>query len=451
MNVPVSTFDTALTLILIFLFFAEITWIVGIWGIFRKFGVKGWWALIPGGRKYWLGRCAGDINSGRVLCIIDFLLLFCHSYLLFGDENSTPYQGVEILTMLLAIGYFIYSWRLYSRLCVAFGKRRWQVVLWICFPSIMALIWGWSDKYQPVQKVNIYSNSDPVLSVQTKKALAESVEDQKTGLVVRLKYRAVRDFLTRRYLLRDIYLSIDPGRMVLLLGGSGAGKTTLVNAIIGYEKANAKILLNDKDVYSDYELMKYDIGFVPQLDLIRGNDTVMQTLIDAALLRLPTTVPTKKIDESVKETLEKFGLYSLRYNLVEKLSGGQRKRLSIAMEYISDPFLFVLDEPDSGLDGVVSRDLFKRLRAIADSGKIVLVISHTPDRAIDLFDDVIVLAKDSRRTGRLAFYGSVNDAREFFERPTMEQILQCVNQKDEGGEGRAEEFIAKYAERQVAK
>ena len=110
---------------------------------------------------------------------------------------------------------------------------------------------------------------------------------------------------------------------------------------------------------------------------------------------------------------------------------------------------FVLDEPDSGLDGVIARDLMRRLRAIANQGKIVIVITHTPDRVVDLFDDVIVLAKDSKRTGRLAFYGSIDEAREFFEQNSMEGILRLINQKDEGGEGRSDEFVLKYAERQV--
>lgn len=117
--------------------------------------------------------------------------------------------------------------------------------------------------------------------------------------------------------------------------------------------------------------------------------------------------------------LDKFGLHSVRSSLVEKLSVGQRKRLSIAMEFVSDPTLFILDEPDSGLDGIVVRKLFESLRSIADEGKIVIVITHTPDRVIDLFDDVIVLAKDSGRTGRLAFYGSIDESYEFFSIPDI--------------------------------
>ena len=106
----------------------------------------------------------------------------------------------------------------------------------------------------------------------------------------------------------------------------------------------------------------------------------------------------------------------------------------------------MLDEPDSGLDGVMARELFIELRRIADTGKIVIVITHNPDRVIDLVEDVIVLAKDSTRTGRLAFYGSVEEAKAFFKCEKMEEILKLINQKEEGGEGLADDFVLKYAE-----
>ena len=130
-----------------------------------------------------------------------------------------------------------------------------------------------------------------------------------------------------------------------------------------------------------------------------------------------------------------------------KLSGGQKKRLSISMEFISNPSLFILDEPDSGLDGVIAREIFTKLRAIADEGKIVIVITHTPDRVIDLFDKVIVLARDSGRVGRLAFYGSPQEAREFFGKDSMEGIVMSVNRKEEGGDGMADEYIERFARR----
>lgn len=178
---------------------------------------------------------------------------------------------------------------------------------------------------------------------------------------------------------------------------------------------------------------------------MRGNDTVLKTLTDAANIRLPASMTRKEKEQRVQDVLESFGLSMLQNTMVEKLSGGQKKRLSISIEFISDPSLFILDEPDSGLDGVVARSLFEKLRQIADEGKIVIVITHTPDRVIDLFDDVIVLAKDSSRTGRLAFYGPVDTARKFFARGNMEAILRTINQKEEGGEGRADEYIAAYS------
>ena len=95
---------------------------------------------------------------------------------------------------------------------------------------------------------------------------------------------------------------------------------------------------------------------------------------------------------------------------------------------------------------VMARELFGQLRRIADSGKIVIAISHTPDRVIDLFDDVIVLAKDSTGTGRLAWYGSVEEARKFFGREKMEEIVKAVNQKTEGGDGLADEYVMRFAE-----
>jgi ABC-type multidrug transport system ATPase subunit len=154
----------------------------------------------------------------------------------------------------------------------------------------------------------------------------------------------------------------------------------------------------------------------------------------------------KDRNNRVEEALDFFGLAPVKDKLCSKLSGGQKKRLSIAIEYISNPDLFILDEPDSGLDGVMARELMEGLRKIADQGKVVIVITHSPDRVIDLFDDVIVLAKDTKLTGRLTFFGSVDKAREFFGKDKMEDIVKRINRTEEGGEGLADSFIEKYAE-----
>ncbi len=268
------------------------------------------------------------------------------------------------------------------------------------------------------------------------------------SLSILIDERVVYSKLKKQVLLRDIDLQIDPGNMVLILGGSGAGKSTFVNAVTGYEKAKATVKSGNVDFYKDYDKVKYQIGFVPQSDLLRYEDSVMATLSNAADLRLPASMPEEEKTRRVKEVLDMFGLLEFASDKVSKLSGGQRKRLSICVEYISDPSLFILDEPDSGLDGVMARELMERLKAIAQKGKIVMVITHQPDRATDLFDKVIVLAKGGEdRVGQLAFYGSVPECREFFGAQTMEDVVKSVNAVSEGGLGRADYFIEKYQER----
>ena len=345
--------------------------------------------------------------------------------------------SVTILTLHLIAA--IYMIRIYIGLCKTFDASKKWVVSFVLFQGITMLYWGFSSAFQPLSGVSGEEGEGEGVSGATVKAFDD-------GLNVNINERTTMDFFRKKVLLKDIHMHIPKGHMVLLLGGSGAGKTTFVNAVTGYEQADAKIFLREKDLYKEDQNIKYDVGFVPQQELMRGHDTVLLTLTDAAALRLPTNMNFKDSLNRIKDVLSQFGLSAVRGSLVEKLSGGQKKRLSIAMEFISDPTLFILDEPDSGLDGVVARGLFEKLRAIADEGKIVIVITHTPDRVIDLFDDVIVLAKDSGRTGRLAYYGPVDKAYEFFDKKSCEGILLSVNQKDEGGEGRADEYVSKYAE-----
>ncbi|MCF0116127.1 MAG: ATP-binding cassette domain-containing protein, partial [Erysipelotrichaceae bacterium] len=266
------------------------------------------------------------------------------------------------------------------------------------------------------------------------------------ALKISIEERNVWHRMRKKTLLKNINLEIPQGSMVLILGGSGAGKTTFMNAVMGYERADARIVYKNRDIYAEYERMKSEIGYVPQQDLMRMNDTVYKTLFDAAKMRLPENT-TSYYEKKVEETLATLGLERERSTMVRQLSGGQRKRLSIAIEYIGDPSLFFLDEPDSGLDGTMSRSLMESLRNIANQGKICLIISHAPDRAFDLFDQIIILAKGRDDTGHLVFTGSPKEGLEFFEVDSLEKIVKRINRKDEGGEGRADEFISKWESR----
>jgi ABC-type multidrug transport system ATPase subunit len=285
---------------------------------------------------------------------------------------------------------------------------------------------------------------DHLLFCQKQKELAKTVTTEKV-LNICISERVVTQNFKKIRLLQDINLSLHSGEMVLILGGSGAGKTTFINAVMGYEKAKGTIVYDNVDVYQEYDRMKYEIGFVPQQDLLRGSDTVYDTISNAAEMKLPRSMTSAERETRINNVLEELGLKRERETLVSKLSGGQRKRLSIAVEFVANPSLFFLDEPDSGLDDIMGRGLMENLRSIADKGKIVMVITHSPERAGDLFDKVIVLAKSTKdNCGHLAFYGSPKEALAFFNVDAYKGIVKKINRADENGEGLADYFIEKF-------
>ena len=369
-------------------------YILGAWMLLKKSGLPAFWSLVPWVREYQLGRSAGREPEGRSFCVTSMLitvLQLANICFRWNRDSRTLSAFVPLILVFLfsvMLMHFVFNIRVFAGFVQIYGVSRAWLILCIfdelrCLPM---LIWGLSRKYQPAWKVENLKEEMERLAARGSAGILDE------GLTVNLKDRHVKEFFHKKYLLKDIHMAIPQGHMVLLLGGSGAGKTTFLNAVNGYEKADAKVSLNGKDMYSDYKKMQYEVGFVPQQELVRGKDTVEKTLLDTARLRLSKDIPKEARRKRVEEVMEIFGLTPLKDSLVEKLSGGQKKRLSISMEILSNPSLFILDEPDSGLDGVMARELFLELRRIADTGKIVIVITHTPDRVIDLFDDVIVLA-----------------------------------------------------------
>ena len=436
-------FDSRQILLILF----RVLYILGAWKLLSKSGLRPWWSLVPWAREYQLARCANREPEAHVYFITSMCLTALHVVNIWLQWNtayaSQALKGlITVLLVCVMIMHFIYTIRVFEGLIEVYGlRRRWLALCVIDeLRFVPMLIWGFGDRYQPNWKV------EDLRSEMARLATHGSAAVMNDGLTINLEDRTVREHFKKKVLLRDIHMSIPQGHLVLLLGGSGAGKTTYLNAVNGYEKANAEVVLNGNNMYRQYKKMQYEVGFVPQQEVMRGKDTVLNTLLDAAKLRLSADIPDSVARERVDEVMDIFGLKPVQNNKVEKLSGGQKKRLSISMGLLSNPSLFILDEPDSGLDGVMARELFEQLRTVADSGRIVIVITHTPDRVIDLFDDVIVLAKDSARTGRLAYYGSIEEARRFFECEKMEEIVKRINQKEEGGEGLADDYVLKYAE-----
>ena len=256
----------------------------------------------------------------------------------------------------------------------------------------------------------------------------------------------------RKTLLRDVRFSADTGDFVLILGGSGAGKTTLVNAILGDGKADGEVILDGLDLYKNFKTMKSQIGLVPQFINLRLNDKVRQTLMDIADIKLDGKYYSKEDkNRRVDEVLNRVGVKGLENHLIRQLSGGQKKKVSVAAQLVGFQKVFICDEPDSGLDAASRVQQMEILKEIADNGKIVMVISHEPDDAVNsitneiLFTKVLVLAKSSSdNAGHLAFFGSPYEALEFFGVTRLQDIMKEINPDYEGGKGKADFYINKY-------
>lgn len=215
-------------------------------------------------------------------------------------------------------------------------------------------------------------------------------------------------------LLDDINLAIEPNEFVGVLGPSGAGKSTLLGALNGRRKPTAgKVLINNLELYHHLDSLKQWIGYVPQDDIIHRELTVYRTLYYVARLRLSRDVPRSEIDQIISEVLDVTGLADRRDVTISLLSGGQRKRVSIAVELITKPSLIFLDEPTSGLDPATEQRMMKLFRQIAESGRTVVLTTHAMEN-VALFDRVAVLMH-----GKLIFYGTPNEALEFVDAKTF--------------------------------
>ncbi len=297
--------------------------------------------------------------------------------------------------------------------------------------------------------------ANTLLIVTGNRILYNNPGERSGALSVNIRKKTVN--FGKKTLLRDIRFEADTGDFILILGGSGAGKTTLVNAVLGDGKADAEVMLNGLNLYSNFSTMKSQIGLVPQFTTLRENDKVNQTLMDIAEIKLDGKQYSKSDKQKrVNDVMEKVGVSALQNHLIRQLSGGQKKKVSVAAQLVGFQKVFICDEPDSGLDAASRVQQMEILKEIADNGKIVMVISHEPDDAIDtktreiLFTKVIVLAKSSSdNAGHLAFYGRPQDALEFFGVSRLQDIMIEINPPHEGGKGRADYYIAKTLSRKA--
>ncbi len=270
----------------------------------------------------------------------------------------------------------------------------------------------------------------------------EKFDYRNRSVVMNVNINAVT--VPNKTLLKDINLDIEAGDFILILGGSGAGKTTFIKALLGEHRANGKILLNGMDLYKNFKMLKHKIGIVPQFSTTRDYDSVYHTIKDAAMSKLSGEYSRKEILQRVDDIINRMMLSSLKKNMIKTLSGGQRKRVEVAIQAIGDQEIFILDEPDSGIDPASRVDLMSNLKSCTETGGVVSVISHSPDDVANLFTKVIVLAKSKAdEIGHLAYYGDVPNALSFFGVNKLSEIVMEINYEG-SGKGRADEFIEKF-------
>lgn len=225
----------------------------------------------------------------------------------------------------------------------------------------------------------------------------------------------------------DVSLNIEPGELVAIIGGSGAGKTTLMNAISGYSKpSSGQILINDEELYKSYESLKSIIGYVPQQDIVYDALSLWQMLDYAAQLRLPDDVTKAERDKRIQDVINMVELTGKENTLISQLSGGQKKRASIAVELLPDPSLFFLDEPASGLDPGTERNLMNTLKNMAQKGKTVILVTHSTLN-LNVCDNIIFMG----RGGNLCYYGDMDHALVFFNVTDSVEIYRKINDQPE--------------------
>ncbi|MCY0949401.1 FHA domain-containing protein [Streptomyces sp. H27-S2] len=248
----------------------------------------------------------------------------------------------------------------------------------------------------------------------------------------------------RKTLLDDISFPVGAKCLLAVVGPSGAGKSTLLGALTGLRPADRGTVFYDgRDLYRDYAELRSRIGLVPQDDILHAQLTVRRALTYAAELRFPQDTAKAERRARVDEVIGELGLRERADQPIHSLSGGQRKRVSVALELLTKPSLLFLDEPTSGLDPGMDRSVMHMLRGLADDGRTVIVVTHSV-LSLDVCDRLLVLAPG----GRIAYFGPPGETLGYFgysQWPEAFEAFENDKGRDWAGEYAASVPYRKYA------
>jgi ABC-type multidrug transport system ATPase subunit/ABC-type multidrug transport system permease subunit len=253
-----------------------------------------------------------------------------------------------------------------------------------------------------------------------------------------------------RTLLDGVTFPVAEKCLLAVAGPSGAGKSTLLNALTGLRPAEeGSVRYDGRDLYRDYAELRQRIGLVPQDDILHTQLTVRRALGYAAELRFPGDTSKAERRARVTEVISELGLEQRADQVISSLSGGQRKRVSVALELLTKPSLLFLDEPTSGLDPGMDRSVMHMLRRLADDGRTVVVVTHSV-LSLDVCDRLLLLAPG----GRIAFYGPPAEALPFFDFPAWPDAFEAFEEdrsRDWAGEYRDSAPHSRYITQAMAR
>ncbi|KAF3464636.1 FHA domain-containing protein [Streptomyces sp. Tu 3180] len=236
-----------------------------------------------------------------------------------------------------------------------------------------------------------------------------------------------------KQILKDVSFGVPEKSLIAVIGPSGSGKSTLLKALTGYRPANqGEVLYDNRNLYKQFAELRQRIGLVPQDDILHKELTVKKALKYAAKLRFPADTTAAERESRIDEVLRELKLDIHKDKKVTSLSGGQRKRVSVALELLTKPSLIFLDEPTSGLDPGMDRDVMQLLRGLADDGRTVLVVTHSVAE-LALCDKLLVMAPG----GSVAYFGPPEEALNFFGYDTWADVFSAFeNYRDYDWAGR---------------
>ena len=298
-------------------------------------------------------------------------------------------------------------------------------------PALMALPAGAVEPGTPAKATSVRPPIAPV-------APGDTAALSTRGLTVTVKHRGVV-----KTLLDDVGFDVPDQALVAVIGPSGSGKSTLLRALTGSRPADSgEVRYAGRELRAEYSLLRHRIGLVPQDDVLHAQLTVKAALRYAADLRFPQGTTAEQRERRIDEVLTDLRLTEFEGNKVATLSGGQRKRVSVALELLTKPTVLFLDEPTSGLDPGMDRDVMRMLRCLTDEGRTVLVVTHSVAE-LQACDLLLVMAPG----GGVAYYGPPQEALQFFECETWADVFHafsCRRDYDWASAYRASEYHDKY-------